>query len=299
LLAATGTSTGGSSLFLVNDIYGDPVIEFNSNGSIAAANTFGRDGLVGRYAANQSVPQAFYAYDMQGDTVQQFLSNGTVDNWIRYLSAGQGRVSTLNTYGANIETYSNYGAQWGYRNDPGTSMEITGHRFYDFNDARFFTRDPAGYAGGIDLYQYAGGNPVNYSDPGGPARRTGKTPPNSWPEPPPTVVGKKPKWDPDGFWGKGRGGNNLVWDPTGHGGGGHWDEDQLPGNKHGGGRRWDKDGNILPCWKPGQDDKPICPDGLDLQLELGIILGWCMPDIPVPAPVPKPLPYPLPVPVPG
>jgi RHS repeat-associated protein len=167
LLAATGTSTGGSSLFLLSDLYGRPVIEFNSNGSIAAANTFGRDGLVGRYTANQSVPQAFYAYDMQGDTVQHILSNGTVDNWIRYLSAGQGRVSTLNTYGANIETYSNYGAQWGYRNDPGTSMEVTGQRFYDFNDARFYTRDPISYDGGMDLYQYADANPVNYSDPSG------------------------------------------------------------------------------------------------------------------------------------
>jgi hypothetical protein len=76
--------TGGTSLYLLDDLDGNPVIELSvTNGSpvVDAVNTWGRNGLVGRFTTNQSPQQEFNAYDMQGNTVQQILSNGTVDNW--------------------------------------------------------------------------------------------------------------------------------------------------------------------------------------------------------------------------
>ena len=39
------------------------------------------------------------------------------------------------------------------------------HRFYDTNVGRFITRDPLGYAGGLNLYSYTQNNPVNCIDP--------------------------------------------------------------------------------------------------------------------------------------
>jgi len=42
-----------------------------------------------------------------------------------------------------------------------------GHRYYDPGTGRFLTRDPIGYGGGMNLYGYADGNPVNESDPSG------------------------------------------------------------------------------------------------------------------------------------
>lgn len=40
-------------------------------------------------------------------------------------------------------------------------------RYYDPNVARWLTRDPIGYAGGIDLYAYCDNDPVNQIDPSG------------------------------------------------------------------------------------------------------------------------------------
>lgn len=41
------------------------------------------------------------------------------------------------------------------------------HRYYDPAAGRFLTRDPIGYAGGINLYAYTGNDPVNRADPSG------------------------------------------------------------------------------------------------------------------------------------
>ncbi len=51
-------------------------------------------------------------------------------------------------------------------------------------------RDPLGEAGGIDLYEFVGGNPVSWVDPDGAKRR-----PFNWR---PYWRGKKPGWRPHG-----------------------------------------------------------------------------------------------------
>src|SRR5262249_44554328 len=40
-------------------------------------------------------------------------------------------------------------------------------RYYDPGSGRFMQEDPIGLAGGLNLYGFAGGDPVNYSDPFG------------------------------------------------------------------------------------------------------------------------------------
>jgi RHS repeat-associated protein len=104
---------------------------------------------------------------MAGNTVQHVLSTGSVDNWIRYMADGEGRRSTLGTTGSLIDTYSNFGSQWGYRTDPVTGLELVGNRYLDYNDGRWITRDPIGQVGGANLYEYAGDNPTDNIDPSG------------------------------------------------------------------------------------------------------------------------------------
>ncbi len=79
------------------------------------------------------------------------------------------------------------------------------------------------------------------------SRRPGKTPPVKWPDPPPSAVGDKPRWNPNGYW-EGPGGRKIVWDPSGHGSGtrghgSHWDEDGVHGRNK---IRWDENGKRLP-----------------------------------------------------
>jgi hypothetical protein len=44
---------------------------------------------------------------------------------------------------------------------------ISWHRFYDPETGRYISADPIGLAGGMNLYAYVGGNPVNWVDPEG------------------------------------------------------------------------------------------------------------------------------------
>ena len=76
-------------------------------------------------------------------------------------------------------------------------------------------------------------------------RKPGKTPPSNWPPLPDNLGGKKPKWNPEGYW-QGKEGD-LTWDSRSHGAGvdrgdgaqdGHWDDEKSD-------RRWDRKGNPI------------------------------------------------------
>ncbi len=59
-----------------------------------------------------------------------------------------------------------FGGQQGYYHDY-AGLSLLTHRYYDAGAGRFVTRDPIGYTGGINLYGFAGNNPVNRMDPEG------------------------------------------------------------------------------------------------------------------------------------
>jgi hypothetical protein len=87
-------------------------------------------------------------------------------------------------------------------------------------------------------------------------RKPGKTPPKSWPPLPDNLAGKKPKWNPQGYW-EGKNGKH-TWDNRSHGAGvdrgdglqdGHWDDEDSD-------NRWDRNGNPL-----GNTPTYIAPSG--------------------------------------
>jgi RHS repeat-associated protein len=60
-----------------------------------------------------------------------------------------------------------YNARWGYRTDTETGLVYCQNRYYDPANGRWVTRDPIGYAGGVNLYGYCESGPVGATDPWG------------------------------------------------------------------------------------------------------------------------------------
>ncbi|MGC9260544.1 MAG: RHS repeat-associated core domain-containing protein [Phycisphaerae bacterium] len=71
----------------------------------------------------------------------------------------------------NDDVQSSYGANdiiyCGYRFDPETELYYVRNRTYSPTLGRWLQRDPIGYAGGINLYEYVGGGAVATVDPTG------------------------------------------------------------------------------------------------------------------------------------
>ena len=140
-----------------------------------------------------------YAFDPQGSVVSDYHTpNGynVPANWsdlFFYDAFGQLREAYNRTgdfygyetaYGDIVDPVG-FGGQWGYYTDtasfsatygqrsssttgPGYATSgrlLLGHRYYDPLLARFLSRDPIGYEGGINLYAYCGNNPISHKDP--------------------------------------------------------------------------------------------------------------------------------------
>jgi RHS repeat-associated protein len=114
--------------------------------------------------------------------------------------------SDLDSSGGGAETYKDpygFGGQYGYYTDQETGLLLLTHRYYDPTTGRFLNRDPISYNGGINLYGFAGNNPVNDADPSG-FQSTGSAPaPVPEPAPEPEKDPKEPAKEPGGMLGYG------------------------------------------------------------------------------------------------
>jgi RHS repeat-associated protein len=134
---------------------------------VNVVNTFGANGVLARYSVNFAPSgdyERFYAFDPQGSCAEMIAgagSSGTLLQSNTYDAFGNQTAST-SAYG---DAYAGYGSQWGYFADnTGTGLELLGHRYYDEVNGRFVNRDPIGYDGGIDVYEYSSDSPTDECD---------------------------------------------------------------------------------------------------------------------------------------
>lgn len=139
-----------------------PVCELSSSGAVTATNTFGPNGLISRHTSSGSI---FYAFDAHGSVCERVTGGGTVTS-AQVFDAYGSRQST----DGNTDPYCGFGGQSGYYTDweTGTAnaaLELLTFRYYNPTVGRFLTRDPSGYKGGANSYEYVGNGPTGGSDP--------------------------------------------------------------------------------------------------------------------------------------
>jgi RHS repeat-associated protein len=152
---ASKQTSSGTTYFLYDG--SNPVVELDSNGSVIATNSFSARGLISRRVSSVSV---LYTFDSEGNVAQRTDPSANVLSDHLFDAHGRSLNSSLS------EPFG-YKAQFGYYTDNETGLQLLTHRYYDPQTGRFLTRDPIGYAGGINVYSYVGNNPTNYADPNG------------------------------------------------------------------------------------------------------------------------------------
>lgn len=108
-----------------------------------------------------STNTATYHYDLRGSTVALTDGNGNVTDQIQYSAYGL----TIFRSGA-YDTPFLYNGRYGVQSDANGLLYMRA-RYYNPYLCRFINPDPSGFAGGLNWYAYADGNPVNNLDPFG------------------------------------------------------------------------------------------------------------------------------------
>ena len=169
--------SGNYSLHDGGQSVGEVMFDGNGTPTLYAFDGFGASGLEWRsFPALSGGGYSAYTFDPQGNVVQPVtlypggngLSSLRVRTSSSYNGFGLGVTAPADGSGmADPVDPIGFGGQHGYYHDYTTGLYLLTHRYYDAGAGRFINRDPIGYKGGINLYGFAGNNPVNESDPSG------------------------------------------------------------------------------------------------------------------------------------
>ena len=158
---ATRTAGGVTTLYLYDG--GTLIAEADAGGTILRSYSWGATGLVSDRVAGSS---RFYLYDRSGNTRALISAAGAVIGVSAWTAWGSPLAPALTP-----DTPFGWNGRFGVRRDTATGLLLAGARWYAPCVGRFTSRDPIGFAGGINLYGYCAGDPVNDADPSGCSRR--------------------------------------------------------------------------------------------------------------------------------
>jgi len=148
-LRAWKEGLGGRTYYLYDGT--QLVCELTDTGAVSAVMTWGALGLLARN-------DTWYQCDVLGNVAHRLDGTGVVQSSHQYDAYGKGLVP-----GAASDPYG-YKGQYGYYTDHLIGLILCTWRYYDPLAGRWLTRDPIGYIGGVNLYQYSGNNATTLSD---------------------------------------------------------------------------------------------------------------------------------------
>ena len=102
-----------------------------------------------------------YHYDYRGSTVALTDGNGNVTDRMEY-----SLYATMTYRVGTNEAPFLFDGRYGVMTDPNGLLYMRA-RYYNPYLCRFLNPDPSGFAGGLNFYAYANGNPVSFTDPVG------------------------------------------------------------------------------------------------------------------------------------
>ena len=111
--------------------------------------------------ASGAATTSFYHYNWQGSTMALSDASGNVTARLAYSPYGERTVVS-----GTVTTPFCFNGQFGVMTEPNGLLAMQA-RYYAPIFRRFLSEDPSGFSGGINLYAYTGGDPVNFMDPFG------------------------------------------------------------------------------------------------------------------------------------
>ena len=135
------------------------LMEADTNGLPVRYYIWGARGLLAQVETNGAV--YYFHADEQGSTLALTDTNGAVVAEYAYSPYGE----VLDQAGG-METPYTFGGGYGAYHEGGSLYYIKA-RYYAADLRRWLTKDPIGLPGGLNLYAYCHGDPVNFIDPWG------------------------------------------------------------------------------------------------------------------------------------
>lgn len=183
---------GGSTGFLYDGL--NPVQELS--GGSPSLNILPGPGIDEWLTRTDATATTHFLTDALGSTLALVNGAGVVQT--QYTYEPFGNSTSAGSSSSNV-------FQFAGRENDGTGVNAFRARFYSPTLQRFLSEDPGGFIDGVNLSEYVGSNPTNFTDPLGLYRKDpplfGALPPWAWPRPGPKLPvppGYPPadKWKP-------------------------------------------------------------------------------------------------------